>query len=270
MSSPSLSHTAPIQKLNRNDGHFIDYSHLPPKTQSEGIPQVMFIHGLRSDMKGEKALHLEAHCSAEGQGYTRFDCYGHGESSGVFQEGSIGQWLDDTLAIIDEVTTGPLILVGSSMGGWLMTLAALMRPDRIKGLIGIAPAPDFTDELLWPSLSPQQQDELLTSGIFYRASAYGDPMPISRGLIEEGRSHLVMGKPIAFKGPVALLHGTEDKDVPLSLSNRFMSRLESEDVVLHVIKGGDHRLSRPQDLALLSDVLRSMTARWRRDVNVIL
>lgn len=261
MSSPSLSETATIQKLNRNEDHFITYSHLPPKTQSEGRPQVVFIHGLRSDMKGEKALYLEAHCSAQGQGYTRFDCYGHGESSGVFQEGSIGQWLSDTLAIIDEVTNGPLILVGSSMGGWLMTLAALMRPDRIKGLIGIAAAPDFTDELLWPSLSPQQQDELLSQGIFYRASAYGEPMPISRRLIEEGRSHLVMEKPIAFQGPVALLHGTEDKDVPLSLSTRLMNKLESEDVVMHVLKGGDHRLSRPQDLALLSDVLRSMSAK---------
>lgn len=206
----------------------------------------MFCGGFKSDMTGSKALALEQFCAGDGRAFTRFDYTGHGASSGNFEDGTIGAWTDDAIAIIDNVTEGPLVLVGSSMGGWIMVLAALARPERIKGLVGIAAGPDFTEDLMWARGTAAQRAELMANGRWVRPTAYGDdPYVITRALIEEGRDHLVLRGPIAITCPVHLLHGQLDPDVPWETSLRLAEHLGSDDVVVELIKAGDHRLSTP-------------------------
>ncbi|MDX2073541.1 MAG: alpha/beta hydrolase [Alphaproteobacteria bacterium] len=163
------------------------------RTQEGSGPTVMFCTGFMSDMAGTKAETLSTHCAARGQSFIRFDYSGHGQSGGDFMDGTIGQWKRDTLAVLDELTEGPVVLVGSSMGAWLALLAAMERPERIKALIGISAAPDFTERLIWQKLAAAQQQELLEKGVFYAPSCYGEaPYPITRRLIEEARSHLLI------------------------------------------------------------------------------
>ena len=203
-------------------------------------------------MAGTKAIFLDDFCAARGLGYVRFDYTGHGASSGRFEDGTIGAWAEDAIAIVDRVADGPLVLVGSSMGGWIMLLAALARPDRIAGLIGLAPAPDFTEALIWNRLSDEERGELLRAGHLEQPSAYSEePTIITHALIEEGRRHLLLSAPIGIRCPVRLLHGMADPDVPHRLSLDLAERLVSEDVRVTLIKDGDHRLSRAEDLALL-------------------
>ena len=210
----------------------------------------MFCGGFKSDMTGSKALALEEQFVAEGRAFTRFDYRGHGASSGDFEDGTIGAWASDAIAIIDAVTEGPLVLVGSSMGGWIMVLAALARPDRVQGLVGIAAGPDFTEDLFWTRGNERQRAELMTKGRWVAPSAYSDaPYVITRELIEEGRDHLVLRAPIDFFGPVHLLHGQADPDVPFETSLRLAEALRSEEVTVELIKSGDHRLSKPHELA---------------------
>jgi pimeloyl-ACP methyl ester carboxylesterase len=215
-------------------------------------------------MGGTKAMALAEHCRARGNSFLRFDYFGHGASSGDFRAGSIGRWAEDALAVIDELTDGPQILVGSSMGGWIALLAALARPDRIRGFIGIASAPDFTEDLIWNRLSEEQGRRFRTSGELSAPSAYeSELIPITYRLVEEGRRHLLLRRPIALTCPVRLLHGMQDPDVPYQTSLRLAENLRGTEAAVELIEDGDHRLSRPQDLARLFAAVDGMTARVR-------
>jgi len=214
-------------------------------------PTIVFLPGFRSDMAGEKATALAAFCAERGVRMLRFDYSGHGASGGDFLDGTIGAWAADAVAAIDALTSGPLVLVGSSMGGWIALLTAIVRPDRIVSLVGIAAAPDFTQRLMWDALAPRERATLERDGVLYVPSRYGDPTPITRALIEDGRSHLVLTGHIPINCPVRLLHGQADPDVSWELSLRVAEQVVAPDVRVFLVKDGDHRLSRPSDLSLL-------------------
>jgi pimeloyl-ACP methyl ester carboxylesterase len=217
---------------------------------NSGFATVVFLGGFKSDMTGSKASALDQFCYERGLDFLRFDYSGHGASGGDFLDGTISRWTDDALAAIDRLTEGKLILVGSSMGGWIMLLAALQRSTRIAGLVGVAAAPDFTEELIWGALSEAERARMLRDGRLEQPSEYSaEPYVITRALIEDGRRHLLLQAPIAIDVPVRLLHGMADPDVPHRQSLRLAERLVSQDVAVTLIKDGDHRLSRPQDLA---------------------
>lgn len=236
------------------DGHRIAYAHSAGST-----PGVVFLHGYRSDMQGGKALALEAHCKAKGVQFTRLDCRGHGQSGGDFLQATVSDWLSDILFVLDEVTSGPQILVGSSMGGHLMLLAALARRERVYGLVGIAAAPDFTEKLMWQQGGHERQEVLQRDGVVYLPSDYSDePYAITMKLIEDGRKHLLLGAPIALNLPVVLLHGMRDEDVPYSFSLRLAEQLESQQVEVMLRKEADHRFSREEDVALLCEMVDSV------------
>lgn len=229
-------------------GRRLAYCKIPPVN---GGPTLVWLSGYRSDMSGGKAQAVKAWARESGLGAVLFDYSGHGESDGLFEDGTISAWREDTLAAIDTLSEGPLILVGSSMGGWMALLAALARPARVKGLVLIAPAPDFTEKLMWADLPPEQQEEVMTRGVTLRPSDYGTPDPITKALIEDGRNWQILDAPIAFDGPVRILQGMEDPDVPWPHALEINERLTSADVVLTLIKDGDHRLSRDQDITRL-------------------
>jgi pimeloyl-ACP methyl ester carboxylesterase len=231
-------------RLDRGDGVGLAWVR-----EDGSSPTVVFLPGFRSDMTGDKATALAAFCAEHGQAMLRFDYSGHGASGGSFEHGTIGRWTDDALAVIDRLTCGKLILVGSSMGGWIALLAALARKERIAALIGIAAAPDFT-ETIWSAMTAEQRAMLERDGVMRRPSRYGEPYPITRALIEDGRSRLLLDAPIALDCPVRLLHGQADPDVPWQIALRIAERLNSRDVQVILVKDGDHRLSRPRDLAL--------------------
>jgi pimeloyl-ACP methyl ester carboxylesterase len=217
------------------------------KRPGEG-PTILFLPGFMSDMAGTKATALDAHCREEGYGFLRFDYRGHGRSAGRFTEGDITYWTHDVLTMIDELTHGPLLLIGSSMGGWLMLLAALERRERVSGLIGIAAAPDFTEDLMWARYSDEARRQIMEEGIYHEPSDYGAPLPVTRNLIEDGRRHLLLRAPIALSCPVRLLHGMEDREVPYETALKLVRCLASTDVEVTLVKSGDHRLSTPSDL----------------------
>ena len=221
---------------------------------------VVWLGGFHSDMQGEKASLLHEAVHATGRGYTRFDYLGHGESGGSFADGTIGRWRSDALAIIDKLTTGPLVLVGSSMGGWMALLATLARPERVKGLVLVAPAPDFTDKLMWAGFDDSQKRQIMEQGHWTRPSPY-DPAgyPITKMLIEEGRDWNILDTEIPLNIPVRILHGGLDIDVPWTHSLDLADKLKSSDVVWTLIKDGDHRLSRPQDITrMIATVLATV------------
>jgi pimeloyl-ACP methyl ester carboxylesterase len=222
-------------------------------------PAVLFCGGYTSDMTGTKALALERWCRAEGRAYVRFDYGGHGQSDGRFEDGTIGRWAEDALAIVDRVTAGPLIVVGSSMGGWIMLLVALARPERVRALLGIAAAPDFTEDLLLPDATAEQRRDLDRQGFWMQPSAYGAPYPVTARLIEDGRTHLLLRAPIAIDCPVHLLHGQRDSDVPWQAALRLAERLRSEDVTVELVKAGDHRHSTEADIARLTAAIQRLT-----------
>jgi pimeloyl-ACP methyl ester carboxylesterase len=248
--------TSALKILARPDGATIAYYRLAGRA-----PGIVFLGGYRSAMTGTKALFLEDYCRQHRHAFVRFDYFGHGASSGDFARGTIGRWKDDAIAVIDSLTEGPQILVGSSMSGWIMLLAALARPARVAALVGIAPAPDFTEELLWPRLSPAQSEAIIEQGRLVLPSDY-DPAGYlyTRALIEDGRNHLLLGAPIPLDLPVRLLHGMADMSVPWQLSLRLADRLLSRDVVVTLVKDGDHRLSSPPDLACLAQTLDALVA----------
>jgi pimeloyl-ACP methyl ester carboxylesterase len=223
-------------------------------------PGVVFLGGFRSDMQGAKALALRDHCAARGRAFLRFDYAGHGASAGRFEDGTIGAWAADALAVFDALTDGPQILIGSSMGGWIALLLARARPDRLAGFIGIAPAPDFTERLMWPAFDAAQRATIMAEGVLHLPSAYGEPTPITRALIEDGRRQLVLDAPIALAGPVRILQGMADADVPWRHALLLMDALSGGDARLTLVKDGDHRLSRPEDLRLLTETLDQLPA----------
>ena len=237
--------------LPRPDGATIAY-----RAIAGAAPGIVFLSGFRSDMTGTKALFLDDYCRRRGRGYVRFDYFGHGASSGDFADGTIGRWADDAIAVIDSLTAGPQILVGSSMGGWIMLLAARARPERIHALVGIAAAPDFTEDSLWPRLNPAQQEELMRVGRVTLPSEY-DPAgyTFTRALIEDGRENLVLRSPLPIARAVRLLHGMRDASVPWQRSLAIAEHIDSDDVTLMLIKDGDHRLSRDEDLQRLARTL---------------
>ena len=242
--------------LARPDGAAIAYHRLKGTA-----PGIVFLGGFRSAMTGTKALFLEDYCRQRGCAYLRFDYFGHGLSSGDFADGTIGRWREDAIAAIDSLTEGPQILVGSSMGGWIMLLAALARPRRVAALVGIAAAPDFTEELLWPRLTPEQRREIEETGRVVLPSDY-DPAGYlyTHALIDDGREHLLLGAPIPLDIPVRLLHGLADASVPWQLSLRLAERLRSRDTVVTLVSDGDHRLSSEPDLARLAQTLDALLA----------
>jgi pimeloyl-ACP methyl ester carboxylesterase len=235
------------EQLARPDGNFV------ATARSEGRgPTVVFLGGFRSDMTGTKAVALHDWARKRGQAFLRFDYLGHGQSSGRFEDGTIGRWLDDSLAAIDALTTGKLVLVGSSMGGWLSLLVALKRPERLAGLVLIAAAPDFTERMLLKGLSPEDRATLERDGRLERPSQYSpEPSVFTWKLIEEGRNHLVLDKKLVLPCPVRLLHGQSDPDVPWEYSLQIAEHLEAPEVITTFVKGGDHRLSTPADIARL-------------------
>jgi pimeloyl-ACP methyl ester carboxylesterase len=251
-----MINTAPDapQYLDAGPGVSIAYHRLAGKS-----PGVMFLGGFMSDMTGAKALTLEAFCRERGQAFLRFDYRGHGGSSGKFEESTIGDWADDALAAFDRLTHGPQILVGSSMGGWIALLTALRRTERLAGLVGIAAAPDFTEDLIWATMPPEKREALQRDGIVREPSAYSEtPYGITMELIREGRKHLLLRGPIALTCPVRLLHGMLDPEVPWQRSLRLADKLTTPDVRVHLIKDGDHRLSRDADLALLTRTVEGL------------
>src|ERR1700761_5091584 len=217
-------------------------------------PGLFWLGGFNSDMKGTKALALDAWASDHGRGCVRFDYSGHGESGGQFADGTIGRWLEESVAVFAQFCKGPTVVIGSSMGGWLALLLAREIAKRglkasLAGLVLIAPAPDFTEELMWKGFSPEIRHEIETRGVWLRPSEYGDPYPITKNLIEEGRNHLLLGSSIEVGCPVHILQGAQDPDVPWKHAFALTHRLPAEDVLLTMIQDGDHRLSRPQDIA---------------------
>jgi len=244
-----------VRRLPRPDGHSIAYCASPGKG-----PGVMFCGGFMSDMTGTKALALDAFCRGPGVAFVRFDYLGHGASSGRFADGTIGRWAEDAIAVLDAVTEGPQIVVGSSMGGWIMLLVALARPERVAGLLGLAAAPDFTEDLLWATFDPATRDRLRREGVVHAPSDYGEPYPITRTLIEEGRRHLLLRETIAIDCPVRLIQGMADADVPWRTALRLAERLRTPDVETTLVKASDHRLSEPADLDRLIRTLVALRA----------
>jgi pimeloyl-ACP methyl ester carboxylesterase len=249
-----MSGSAAPAILAREDGATIAYHRTPGRT-----PGVILLGGFMSDMTGSKATALEAFCRARGQAFVRFDYFAHGASSGDFAEATIGRWRDDALGVIDALTEGPQVLVGSSIGGWVMLLAARERPERIKGLVGVAAAPDATEDLMWAQFPKPAQAALMSDGQIRVPSEYSEQgYLITRKLIEDGRRNLVLRAPLPIACPVRLLHGMEDKDVPWELSLRLAGHLASTDVTVTLVKHGDHRLSTDVDLARLCATVESL------------
>lgn len=239
-----MSDPAPAAYLDRPDSTRLAH------VRREGAgPGVVWLGGFKSDMDGGKALALDAACAEAGRAFVRFDYFAHGRSDGDWNEATIGRWRDDSLAVIDELTEGPQVLVGSSMGGWMALLAALARPDRVKALVLIAPAPDFTEALFWRGVPMHVREAIETEGYWDAPSPYGEPVRYTRRLVEEGRSWLILDEGVAFAGPVRILQGWRDTDVPWSHAVKLYEALASEEVELTLIKNGDHRLSEPDDLA---------------------
>jgi len=227
------------------------------RKRAGGSPGLFWLGGFKSDMKGTKAIALDQWAAAQGRACTRFDYSGHGESGGEFTDGTVGRWLEESVAVFTAETTGPQVVIGSSMGGWLalLLLRELKRNAAaapVAGLVLIAPAVDFTEELMWKQFSPKIRREIEQKGFWQRPSQCSEePYPITRTLIEEARNHLLLGGLIETGCPVRILQGVKDEDVPWQHAVELTTRLAHDDVVLTLVKDGDHRLSRPEDIERL-------------------
>ena len=231
------------------------------QTSGDG-PGVVFLGGFRSDKEGTKAIYLEEWAQRRNRAFLRFDYSGHGQSSGAFTDGAIGDWFEDAVAIIDALCDGPQILVGSSMGGWISLLIARERPDLVAGLVTIAAAPDFTEDSMWAGFDDAQRAELVSNGRVELPSEYSEgPYVITQRLIEEGRNRLVLRAPLALPFPTRFLQGTADADVELSVAHRLLAHVEGEDVRLTLVKGADHRFSSPECLAMIVHAVDDVTSR---------
>jgi len=253
-----------IERLPRTEGEEIAYVRRMPQDPADDAVGVVWLGGFNSDMTGTKAAALDDWACEDGRAFLRFDYFGHGASSGDFKDGTIGRWADDAVAALDELTDGPQVLVGSSMGGWIALLAALRRPEKVAGLVLIAPAPDFTEDLMWANFSDEIKRQLQDTGLYERPSDY-DPEPyvVTMDLIEEARKHLLLRAPIGIRVPIRILHGMQDPDVPWRRSLDLVDKLAADDVTVTFIKDGDHRLSDDQNLARLIDTVESLC--WEVD-----
>jgi pimeloyl-ACP methyl ester carboxylesterase len=229
------------------------------QTQGQG-QGVVFLGGFRSDMMGSKAVHLAGWAAQQNRPFLRFDYSGHGQSGGAFEDGCIGDWFADSCDIIAARTNGPQILVGSSMGGWISLLIARDAPAKVAGLVGIAAAPDFTEDSMWDGFSGAQRAELAAKGAVQIPSDYGDPYVITRRLIEDGRENLVLRAPLHLPFPVRLLQGTADADVPVSVALRLLDHASGKDIRLTLVKGADHRFSSAECLELLTQTINDLPA----------
>jgi len=229
------------------------------QTKGQG-PGVVFLGGFMSDMSGTKAVFLQDWAERTGRAFLRFDYSGHGQSSGAFEEGCIGDWFEDARAVIEAMTQGPQVLVGSSMGGWISLMLARAMPARVKALVGIAPAPDFTEDSMWAGFTDAQRAELTGAGRIVIPSDYSaEGYPITRRLIEEGRGRLVLRSPLNLPFPVRILQGTADTDVPPSVALRLMDHATCEDLRLTLVKGADHRFSTPACLAMIAAAVEEVS-----------
>ncbi len=224
-------------------------------------PGVVFLGGFRSDMTGTKAQALQAWAKRSGRAFLRFDYSGHGQSSGTFTDGCIGDWANDALAVLRDLTDGPQVLVGSSMGGWISLLVAERLPAKVAGLVTVAAAPDFTEDSMWAGFSDADRDRLMTHGSVEMPSDYDDgPYVITRELIEDGREHLVLRSPLVLPCPVRFLQGTADTAVDMSVALRLFGHVEGPDIRLTLVKGADHRFSTPDCLALIETAVSEVLA----------
>lgn len=245
---------AEFETLDREGGHRLAYVR-----RSGAGPGVVFLGGYASDMGGTKATRLDAWAQRSGRAFVRFDYFGHGVSSGDFEDATITRWRADALEVLDHLTEGPQVLVGSSMGGWMALLAALARPDRVKALVLIAPAPDFTEKLMWAGLPFHVKQAIETEERWEQPSPYGGKTVITRRLIEDGAQWSILDAPIKIDVPVRILQGWRDPDVPWDNAVRLMEALAGGDVELHLSKAGDHRLSTPEDLNRLVETIERVS-----------
>ena len=237
------------------------YHRIAARDAGASAPGVVFFGGFRSDMGGTKALWLEEWARSRGRAFLRFDYRGHGQSSGAFEDFGIGEWAKDAAEAVGRLTQGPQILVGSSMGGWIALLLAKRMPERVAGLVGIAAAPDFTEDGMWAQFSEAERRRLMEEGRIERPSDYSDePDVITRHLIEDGRRNLVLISALKLPFPVRLLQGTADADVPYHWALRLLGHLESPDARLTLVKGADHRFSGERELGILGAALEEITA----------
>jgi len=248
------THPATPARLETPQGRRIAYH----RTEGRG-PGVVFLGGFKSDMEGTKALFLQDWAARTGRPFLRFDYSGHGQSSGAFLDGAIGDWFEDALAAISALTTGPQVLLGSSMGGWISLLVARAMPERVAGLVGIAAAPDFTEDSMWAGFTPEQRAALAHDGRVVLPSDY-DPAGyvITRRLIDEGRGRLVLRAPLNLPFPVRLLQGTADTDVPPEVALRLLAHATGPDIRLLLVKGADHRFSSPDCLSLIETTVEEV------------
>ena len=228
-------------------------------TQGRG-PVIVFCHGLRSDMEGTKALHLEDWAHREGRSFLRFDCSGHGLSGGRFEDGSIGDWLEDSAAALTSLAQGRVIIVGSSMGGWLALLLAREMPERVAGLVTIAAAPDFTEDSFWAAFNADQRRQVMEEGRISLPSDYEAPLVVTRRLIEDGRARLVLRSPLDLAFPTRFLQGTADEAVDMSVALRLLDHARGEDIRLTLVRGADHRFSGPRELDLITAAVAEVLA----------
>ena len=248
-----------IQYLKRENKQDIAYVYTAPSVEGDKYPLVMFLGGYRSDMGGTKATYLQEQCAARGQAYVRFDYSGHGQSGGEFEEGTIGQWLDDALAILDHVMNESVVLVGSSMGGWIALLVARARAGVIDGLVGIAAAPDFTEEI-YCRLNGAQRQELEENGTAYVENDYSDePYAFTKVFYQEAKSHLLLGEVRVVNYPIRLIQGGQDKDVPWQTAIKIQKVYEGAESDIVIIEDGDHRLSRSDDLEIIDKEIKSVS-----------
>ena len=243
------------QTLTTTQGRRIAFHQTPGKE-----PGVVFLGGLKSDMQGTKALFLEDWARRTDRAFLRFDYSGHGESSGAFTDGCIGDWAEDAEAAILTLTEGPQVLVGSSMGGWQALLFARAYPEIVAGLVGIAAAPDFTEDSMWEGFTEAQKAEMAATGQVALPSDYGEPYIITRRMIEDGRNQLVLRSPLRIDAPVRLLQGIDDADVPMSVALRLLDHLKGPDIRLELVKGADHRFSDDRCLARIEAAIEDVLA----------
>ncbi|MEL6773219.1 MAG: alpha/beta hydrolase [Pseudomonadota bacterium] len=249
------------EKLVFDDTRALAYHRLRARGDGIARPGIVFLGGFRSDMTGTKALFLEDWAAARGRAFLRFDYRGHGASSGRFEDFGIGDWAEDAAAVLTRLTEGPQILVGSSMGGWIALLLARAMPDRVAGLVGIAAAPDFTEDSMWAAFDDDQRAALMAEGQVALPSDYSDePYVITRHLIEDGRRNLVLREALALPFAVRLLHGTADADVPVDRGLALLAHMDCPDARLTLVKDADHRFSTETDLSIIAATLEEVTA----------